>query len=304
MCMNMDNDFSLLKNYFMNEGKAELTIHGYLSDLDHFCRWFSQTNGEVLTPQNLTSIDIREYRQYLLNVRQAKPTTINRHLSAIRAYCSWAKSAGLASYNPIEGIKSVAQQSHAPKWLDKKEQAAIIREVERRVQGGKTEPAKRQAMRDYAILIVLLNTGLRVSELVNLEISDISMSDRKGDLRVRSGKGTKERVIPLNDTARKALKTWLAGRPQSSSNKVFLTQRGPATVRAIQSLLEDIGKDARVDNLTPHVVRHSFAKNLINSGVTLEKVAMLLGHSSLDTTMIYTTPGMSDLDRAVRTLDN
>lgn len=299
-----ERKFPQFEDSLLNDGKSRTTILGYVADLRLFSIWFNQSNDETLTPQNLTPTDIREYRQYMLNVRQAKPTTINRHLSAIRAYCSWAKSAGLVSYNPIEGIKSVNQQSHAPKWLDKKEQAAIIREVERRVQAGKTESAKRQAMRDYAILIVLLNTGLRVGELVNLEISDISMSDRKGDIRVRAGKGTKERVIPLNDTARKALMTWLAGRPQSVSNKVFLTQRGPATVRAIQSLLEDIGKDARVDSLTPHVARHSFAKNLINSGVTLEKVAMLLGHSSLDTTMIYTTPGMCDLDRAVRTLDN
>jgi site-specific recombinase XerD len=184
--------FPQFEDSLLNAGKSRTTILGYVADLRLFSIWFTQTNGETLTPQNLTPTDIREYRQYMLNVRLAKPTTINRHLSAIRAYCSWAKSAGLVPYNPIEGIKSVNQQSHAPKWLDKKEQAAIIREVERRVQAGKTESAKRQAMRDYAILIVLLNTGLRVGELVNLEISDISMSDRKGDLRVRSGKGTKK----------------------------------------------------------------------------------------------------------------
>ena len=82
-----------------------------------------------------------------------------------------------------------------------------------------------------------------------------------------------------------------------------MTQRGPATTRAIQSILESIGEAARVENLTPHVARHTFAKNLVNAGVSLEKVAMLLGHSSLDTTLVYTTPAMRDLEKAVGTLD-
>jgi integrase/recombinase XerC len=300
----MPRDFSQLKQYMVDNGKSDRTIKGYLSDLELFSRWFQQSNGEELTPQNLTPTDLREYRQHLLNIQKAKPSTINRHLSAIRIYCVWARTSGAVSYSPIESIKSVAQQSTGPKWLDKKEQAAVIREVERRILVAKTEPAKRQAIRNHTIVIVLLNTGLRVSELVNLEISDISFSERKGEVRVRIGKGMKERVIPLNDTARKALKAWLSVRAQSSSMKVFQTQRGPATTRAVQSMLEDVSKDARVGHLTPHIARHTFAKNLVNSGISLEKVAMLLGHSSLNTTMIYTTPGMSDLDRAVRMLDN
>ena len=81
-----------------------------------------------------------------------------------------------------------------------------------------------------------------------------------------------------------------------------ISQRGPASTRAIQSILEDIGKDARIYHLTPHMARHTFAKNSVNSGVSLEKVAMLLGHSSLDTTIIYTTPRICDLDRAVQLL--
>lgn len=299
-----ERKFPQFEDNLLNAGKSSTTILGYVADLRLFSIWFSQTNGEDLTPQNLTPTDIREYRQYLLNVRQAKSTTINRHLSAIRAYCSWAKSAGLVSYNPIDGIKSIAQQSHAPKWLDKKEQAAIIREVEKRVLAARTEPAKRQAIRDQAVLVILINTGLRVSELVGLELSDVTVSDRKGKIRVRAGKGMKERIVPMNDFARKAIRAWLSVRPDNKSKNLFISQRGPASTRAIQSILEDIGKDARIDHLTPHMARHTFAKNLVNSGVSLEKVAMLLGHSSLDTTMIYTTPGFNDLDLAVRQLDN
>lgn len=296
-------DFETFRQYLVGLELSERTIKGYLTDLNIFARWFEQTNQEELSPQSLTPTDIREYKQFLLVVQKAKATTINRHLSALRAYGNWAKVAGVIPYNPVDGIKSIDQQSHAPKWLDRKQQAAIIREAESRVQSAKTEAGKRQAIRDHCVLIVLLNTGLRVSELVALEMTDISLSERKGELRVRVGKGTKQRVVPVNDTARKALKAWFEVRPDIKAQRVFITQRGPATVRAIQSILEDLGKDTHIEKMTPHMARHSFAKNLVNSGITLEKVAMLLGHSSLNTTMVYTTPGMSDLDRAVRVLD-
>lgn len=296
-------DLRQFQTYLTESGRAERTTFGYLEDMELFSKWFEQTNGEQLSPQNLTPTDVREYRQYLIGVKKAKPSTINRHLSAIRAFSNWAKNSGATSCSFAENIKSVAQQPQAPKWLGKKEQAALIREVEKRILTAKTEPARRQAARDQAILVTLLNTGLRVSELVGLELSDVTVMDRKGEIRVRAGKGMKERVVPLNDTARKAIRAWLAVRPENCSQYLFISQRGPASTRAVQSILAEIGKDARIDHLTPHMARHTFAKNLVNSGISLEKVAMLLGHSSLDTTLIYTTPGMSDLDRAVRILD-
>jgi len=299
----MESTFQAFTQYLQDVGKSERTISGYLADIKIFSQWFHQTNGEILLLDNLTPTDLREYKQYLLNVQKAKAATINRHLAALRSYASWAKSTGSTAYNPADGIKGISQQNHAPKWLDRKEQAAVIREAERRVQAAKTEPAKRQAIRDLCILSVLLNTGLRVSELVALDIEDVTFSERKGELRVRAGKGTKERAIPLNDSCRKAIKAWYLVRPEDKTNRVITTQRGSATTRAIQTILESMGKAAHVENMTPHVARHTFAKNLINAGVSLEKVAMLLGHSSLDTTMVYITPGMSDLDKAVRSLD-
>lgn len=300
----MESTFNAFSQFLQDTGKSDRTISGYLADIEIFSRWFHQTNNEILHSENLTPTDLREYKQYLLNVQKAKAATINRHLAALRSYASWVKSTGSVTFNAVEGIKGVSLQKHAPKWLDRKEQAAVLREAERRIQAAKTEPAKRQAIRDHCILTVLLNTGLRVSELVALEIEDITFSERKGELRVRAGKGTKERTIPLNDSCRKAIKAWYSVRSTDKANRVFTTQRGPATTRAIQTVLESMGDAARVENMTPHVARHTFAKNLINAGVSLEKVAMLLGHSSLNTTMVYTTPGMSDLDKAVRTLDS
>ena len=155
----MHANFNAFTQFLKDVGKSERTISGYQADMLSFSRWFQQTNGELLRSDNLTPTDIREYKQYLLNVQKAKATTINRHLAALRSYAAWAKNNGGAVFNPVEGIKCVAQQKHAPKWLDRKEQAAVLREGERRVQAAKTEPAKRQAIRDHCILVVLLNTG-------------------------------------------------------------------------------------------------------------------------------------------------
>jgi site-specific recombinase XerD len=155
----MQESFDAFRKVLKDAGKSERTISGYITDLGLFSRWFVQTNGEALRPDNLTPTDVREYKLYLLNIQKAKATTINRHLAALRSYATWAKTIGSAVYNPAEGIKGISQQKHAPKWLDRKEQAAVLREGERRVQAAKTEPAKRQAIRDYCILIVLINTG-------------------------------------------------------------------------------------------------------------------------------------------------
>ena len=113
-------DLSQFQTYLTESGRAERTTFGYLKDMELFSRWFEQTNGEEFTPQNLTPTDVREYRQFLIGVKKAKPATINRHLSAIRAFSNWAKNSGATSYSFAENIKSVAQQSQAPKWLDKK----------------------------------------------------------------------------------------------------------------------------------------------------------------------------------------
>jgi site-specific recombinase XerD len=267
----MSCDFEPFRAQLVSLGRSDRTITGYLIDIKTFASWFEQTKGYPLAPENLTPTDVREYRQFLLNVQKAKASTINRQLAVLRAYGLWDKSSGSVSYNPVEGIKSIAQQKHAPKWLDRKEQAALLREAERRIQAAKTEPAKHQAVRDHCILIVLLNTGLRVSELINLEMMDITLMDRKGELRVRAGKGEKQRVLPLNNTARKSLIAWFDVRPKTDQQKVFILQRGTIKARTVQSVLEDLGKSARISKMTPHMARHTFAKNLVNSAVSLEK---------------------------------
>ncbi len=295
---------------YLAETKSPRTVAGYARDLRLFARWFEQTNKEPLTPQALTPTDLREYRQRLLNVEKARPATINRRLAAIRAYVDWARQAELIDTNPANGVKGVAEQKAAPKWLDKKERHGLLREVARDLNAAQTEPARWQAIRDQAIVIMLLNTGLRISELCALDMNDVEIGERKGVVHVRAGKGEKARGVPLNKTARDSLRAWLKVRRRADDEhkddvvkSVFVGQRGdPLQPRAVQRLLADLGHRARVE-VTPHVLRHSFAKSLIDAGVSIDQVATLLGHSNLNTTRLYTTPGAKDLERAVEALE-
>ena len=117
--------------------------------------------------------------------RDAAPSTVNHHLATLRVYAKWI---GI----PVT-VKGVEEQSLAPRWLDKKEQTALVRETEKVINAAQTQAAKIQGLRDRAVIVILLNCGLRISELCNLSINDVELSDRKGKLIIRQGRKEKSR---------------------------------------------------------------------------------------------------------------
>lgn len=279
------------QDYLTRVGKSPNTVRAYGHDLTAFARWWEQTTGEDFAPQAIDPREIQEYKGYL--IRQGKtPATINRRLIALRGFFCWAKQGGLAVDNPFDVIEKVLmkqQQDTAPRWLDHKEQLALLRAVRR---GGKK--------RDLAIIQVLLGSGLRISELAALKVSDLEISARKTWLHVRSGKGSKARDIPLDKRTRQALVSYFEERQEDGSQRVFLGARGPLSEAGINYLVTKYAYQARLEDCTSHTLRHTFAKNLVDAGTPLDQVATLLGHESLDSTRVYTRPGKRDLEQAVR----
>ena len=145
----------------------------------------------------------------------------------------------------------------------------------------------------------MLHTGVRVSELCALVWQDVHLSERRGLLTVRSGKGSKRRHIPLNRDARQALRTLGYAEHAGTAASRFCGQRGPLTPRGVQRLLARVARAAGLLHVTPHALRHSFCKNLVNVGVGLEKIALLAGHDSLETTRRYCEPSLQDLEQVV-----
>ena len=265
------------------------TLKAYVRDLKLFGQWFEGTNGDRLAPASITPIDVREYKSYLLTVQEAKPATINRKLSSIAAFCRWSVEQGLIESDPSQHISQVSEVTLAPKWLTKKEQYALIRAGQ-----------KENNARDLALIMVLLHAGLRVSEVSNLRLSDAKIGQRKGTLTVRRGKGTKYRVVPLNADVRAALSAYLSERPSVDHDQVFGGKRGERLKPwGIQYLVGKYAYNARLENVTPHTLRHTCGKNLIDADVPLDQVATILGHNNLNTTRIHTTPSEQDLQKAV-----
>jgi len=289
--------------FLREQSCSETTVRHYRNDMEKFSLWYEGINGGAFAPGLLTPSDARQYKQHLQH-GNAAPATINRRLSALRAYAEWAQSAGLLSANPLRGVKGVEEQKHAPRWLTKKQQFSLLQEVEKDINAAKTEPARAQALRNQTLVALLLHTGLRVSELCSLRLDDLTLSTRKGELRVRTGKREKYRAVPLNKTARAVLVVWVKERAKGNPSVLFAGQNGqPLTVRSVERIIAELGRRAKIEGLTPHVLRHTFAKNLVDMSISLEKVATLLGHESLETTMIYVTPGKADLEQAVEALE-
>ncbi len=293
--------------YLLAEDRSPVTISGYIGDVSLFGRWFEKQNQEVLTPEGLTNDAVRGYKQYLLD-QTNKPKTINRRLASLASYAHWLEQAGYLKNgrNPVQGVKAVKEVALAPKWLDKKQRAALLRAVDKEVDHAMRRYPRLRLMylRDAAIVKLILFAGLRVGEIIELRLSDVILDERKGSVVVREGKGTKRREIPLNVKARKALLDYLRMRPETEKYELFLDQRNEGVQsKAIQRAVQRFTKKAGINNATPHTLRHSFAKALIDADVSLEKVAMLLGHSNLNTTRIYTTPGEEDLEDAIGRLE-
>jgi site-specific recombinase XerD len=290
--MNLLTQFS---EYLVSLDRSPATVRGYITDLTVFARWLER---DLAT---LEPVDVREYRSVLLK-KGAAAQTVNRKLAAIAAFGSWAVLNGVLASNPALNIRSVETLALAPKWLDKKERNALLQAIRDDLQKSRIRYPRLWVLRlrDAVVVTLLLHTGLRVSEVANLRVCDIFLSERKAALTVRAGKGGKQRQVPINSEARRLLDEWFSVRPDSGSEMLFIGQRGEAMqTRSVQIAVARYAKLAGLRGVTPHVCRHTFAKALLDNGVTLEKVAALLGHESLDTTRIYVTPGERDLEEAV-----
>jgi integrase/recombinase XerC len=269
--------------------RSPLTIKNYRCDLAAFARWFRDTTGDELTPALITPTDLRDYKRFLVDHRRLKPSSVNRQLATLKSFLTWAAAAGLlpAGQPPVLP-KTVLQARQGPRWLDRRELYALRRAVER---GGQ--------IRDIALVTLLLNTGLRLQELCALIWREVRVTARTGLVTVTQGKGAKHRQLPLNAEARCALMVLGYAAHVGSNAPVLMGHRGRMTPSGVQRLLRAYAYAAHPEALSPHRLRHTFCKNLIDAGVGLEKVAALAGHESLETTRRYCTPSLKDLEHAV-----
>src|SRR5829696_10327468 len=197
----MNDQIDQFLNELRRQQLAHYTIENYASDLRVFARFFQGSTGEEFQAGRITPTDIRDFKSHLVAVEQRSPATVNRGIYALRKFFHWAIAAGLSKEDPTAVVKGVQSTPLAPRSLPKRDVARLLREAERD-----------ENKRNLAILQVLRHTGIRIGELAALRLTDIEISERKGMLIVRSGKGSRHRVVPLNADARKAITDYLSVR--------------------------------------------------------------------------------------------
>jgi site-specific recombinase XerD len=264
---------------------AEHTARPYVAHLQRFAAWHDERyQAELL---EATTRDLRQYKTEL--AERQKPSSVNAALAGLRRFYAWASDAERITRNPGQHLVDVAAQPLAPKGFSDVERRRLVRETE-----------KAGPMAD-AIVTLLLNTGLRVDELVTLTWQRIHVQARSGWIEV-VGKGDKRRRLPLNAEVRKALEAIQRAPMDDDVDTVFRGKRGPYAARGIEYLVAELGRRANVTHVHPHRFRHDAARRLIES-VDLPTVAAWLGHERLDAVRIYSQPDEAALERAAAALE-
>lgn len=283
---------------------AANTRAAYRRDIELFAEWMLDTN-ESLSAHNLSarivvsSVTKNHIRVYLsvLHERGATSRTVARRVASLRRYFTWCIREGLRDDDPTTGVHTPKVRGRLPRPLDEKTASALVSTEDE-------DAPEWQRSRDRSVLEILYGSGLRVSEVCGLSINSVDMS--RSQLRVM-GKGSKERLVPMNDHARDALKRWMKTRnelttPQSGT-ALFLSSRGAALSRRdVVRLLDAAGKRVGLSAGThPHALRHSFATHLMDNGADTRSIQELLGHSDASTTQRYTHVSKERLKAAYAT---
>ena len=262
------------RNYSRN------TVANYRVDLLDFKKFLIRLND---SQPSIGEIDHLAIRGYLgdLQERQLSRSTVLRKLSTLRSFFRYLARRGYLDTDPTSALATPKVRRKLPEFLELSEVEALLSAPDTKTIVG---------LRDQAILELLYSTGMRVGELLALNLPDM---DRQSALVKVRGKGKKERILPVGRTAMTALDNYLARRYELSSRPsqaIFLSQRGNRPdAKSIRRRIEKYARDADIKKkITPHTLRHTFATHMLNAGADLRSVQELLGHASLSTTQIYT----------------
>lgn len=278
------------------EDLSAVTIRNYLSDLRHFAAWCEsiwkqgQEEERDFAPNAITTPTITDYRAYLQRTLRLKPASVNRSLISLKRYFAWATDTGQLRRNPAKVVKLIEQEVPPPRHLSDQEEQALVAAV--------TETGSH---RDRTIILLMLHTGLRAREVCTLTRSQVKLGRRSGTIQV-FGKRNKYREIPLNATARAALEEYdpLLRKGSLDTTPLFLSEKTHTrlTERGLGYLITKYAERAKVRDVSPHDLRHRFGYRMAAS-VPLHRLAQIMGHDSLDTTILYTQGTKQDLQQEV-----
>lgn len=272
--MNNDIITDFLNYLELDLNYSDNTIKSYDNDLNKFANYFEK--------KNILSLTVKDIEKYINTLNELAPSTISHNISSLRSFYTYITKLNKMDINPMDSISQPKLGTHLPSYLtideiDKLLDITIENEFD---------------ARNKAMLELMYATGLRVSEVISLEFKNIDLTN---DIIRVMGKGSKERIVPINDYAINALNNYLNNYRElllknKQSNFIFLNGRGEAISRVgvFKIIKQECLKKGIEKDISPHTLRHTFATHLLENGADLRIIQELLGHSDISTTQIYT----------------
>jgi site-specific recombinase XerD len=273
------------QGYLLGSALAPATVVNYLADLRAFLRWGEKTRDAACSPFSLTTPDIQEYCLYLQEDKGHTPATINRRIQALRKFYEQAVTQGWTLTNPAEKVSLLREvASERSRSLTAEDVTRLLAAVQRN--------RTRWSDRDWVIIQILVGAGLKISELIELRLSDVYLEASEPRLHVHDATGNPGRMVPLAVEVCQALSSYLPTRRASPNIDHLCVNRdgNPLSTRSVQRLLDRYAKAAGLDGLTAQALRYMYAKRVYDSSGDLKTVAQLLGHRHLATTIRYLRP--------------
>ena len=270
-----DSNLRSFLNYLLvDKGLSNNTVKAYEADISSFFQWL---DNKDLKYKNLKEDHINQYISFLFQ-RKMRSSSVNRKISSIKSFYIFLVKRNFVKNSPLNDLVTPKQEKYLPESMSEAEVDKLL---------NSPDVANKIENRDKAMIEMLYATGMRISELVNLKITDVDM--KRCVVKV-FGKGSKERLVPFGETALDSLRSYLNEREQSSSKEIFLSNRGKKMTRVAfwQRVKVYLIRENLKNSISPHTLRHAFATHLLNRGADLRSVQLLLGHSDLSTTQIYT----------------
>ena len=270
-----DSNLRSFLNYLLvDKGLSNNTVKAYEADISSFFQWL---DNKDLKYKNLQEDHINQYISFLFQ-RKMRSSSVNRKISSIKSFYIFLVKRNFVKNSPLNDLVTPKQEKYLPESMSEAEVDKLL---------NSPDVSNKIENRDKAMIEMLYATGMRISELVNLKITDVDM--KRCVVKV-FGKGSKERLVPFGETALDSLRSYLNEREQSSSKEIFLSNRGKKMTRVAfwQRVKIYLIRENLKNSISPHTLRHAFATHLLNRGADLRSVQLLLGHSDLSTTQIYT----------------
>ncbi len=285
----MDTQIDKFAEYLKKNSKSQNTIKGYLLDIKQYFVWFGESFGQVCSA--LYRQNVIDYVSFLKNIRLNNAKTINHKLSSLRSYNEFLINIGVQNDMVIQKEDMIKIQTAyaSPTQVTELEVKQFLQKV-----------LESKNKRNYAIVVLLAYTGMRISESLAVRLGDFSL--QTGECMIRNGKGEKQRTVLLNSKIINALREYLRDRENyrlaKESDFLFVSKKNKCLERTVVNRIFQQFSP----KITPHQLRHFFCTNAIEKGLSIHEVANQAGHSNINTTLLYTNPDKMKLKRKMELL--